>query len=94
MGGSTAWYDLNKDGQRLEYIIRQMNTKMKKLNKEGLNEDNISLYFAYLDRLVKTTNSKVAIAETVLNVKGFLQLAKKQYGALPTEPGVIKVSHE
>lgn len=69
--GSTSWSDLNKDGKRLESIIKQMNT----LQKKSMN--NPDLQFAYIDRLLKATSVKIHVAETVLNVKAILQQAKK-----------------
>ena len=87
---SETWADLTKDGRRLNRIINQLETRMK--NTDVSKPEELSLYFAYLDRLLKATNTKVGIAEIVLNVKGFLALAKKQHGALPTESGVIKVT--
>ena len=83
---ATQWYDLNKDGRRLESIIRQMHTRMKMCELD--NQEQLAKYFAYADRLIRATSQKHSIAETVLNVKGFLALAKKKHGALPTE-GVI-----
>ena len=85
MTGGIAWYDLNRDGRRLESIIKQVRTRMDKEDIEP------SMYLAYLDRLLKATNTKVNIAETVLNVKAFLAQATKEYGKLPSAPGVIEV---
>jgi len=83
---TTPWYDLNKDGKRLESIIKQMHTKMKQCDTD--DPEQLSMYFAYADRLIRATGQKHSIAETVLNVKSFLAIAKKKHGALPTE-GVI-----
>ena len=52
---TTAWSDLNKDGRRLEAIIRDMNTKYWK-------ENNPDMQFSYVDRILKATHEKVAIA--------------------------------
>ena len=81
---NTSWLDLNHDGKRMELILREMRTKSKIAIKEG----NMDLYFAYVDRLIKAQNTKTHLAEIVLNVKGFLALAQKQYGKLPTN-GVL-----
>ena len=87
MVGSTAWSDLNKDGKRLERIIKQMDTNQKK---ESIKDTpNVQLQFAYIDRLIKATHLKVSIAETVLNVKGILQQAKKQGVEKPLEVHII-----
>lgn len=67
---TTAWADLNKDGRRLERIIRHMDRKQK-------NCTDPELQFAYIDRIIKATNSKVNIAEIVLNVKQTLKEAQK-----------------
>ena len=85
---ASGWLDLNKDGRRLESMIREMRSKSKIQFKEG----NTDMYFSYIDRVIKATNTKLSLAETVLNVKGFLALARKQYGALPTR-GVITSDH-
>lgn len=71
MGDNTGWADLNKDGRRLEKIIKQMDTKLNKTT-------NTDLQFGYIDRLIKCTHEKVNIAEIVLNVKATLKEAKKQ----------------
>lgn len=53
-------------------------------------EEGLAMWFAYCDRLIRATGQKTSIAETVLNVKGFLAVAKKKHGALPTEGLVIQ----
>ena len=63
---TTAWSDLNKDGRRLEAIIRDMNTKYWK-------ENNPDMQFSYVDRILKATHEKVAIANQVLAVKQLLK---------------------
>jgi len=40
------WTDLNKDGRRLNRIIRQLESKIK-------NETNDDMKLAYIDRLIK-----------------------------------------
>jgi hypothetical protein len=67
---NTSWADLNIDGRRLEKIIKDMNAKQEK-------ESDFNLRFAYIDRLIKATNTKVNIAEIVLNVKRILKEAEK-----------------
>ena len=68
---STTWADLNRDGRRMESLIKQMNTKQKK-------EKVMSLKFSYINTMIKATVVKVGIAETVLNVNAILKEAKKQ----------------
>jgi hypothetical protein len=80
----TSWLDLNYDGKRMESLIREMRSKAKKASLD----DNHDLFFAYVDRMIKAQNTKLNLAEIVLNVKGFLALAQKQYGKLPTN-GVL-----
>lgn len=82
MGDNTIWSDLNRDGRRLEGIIKQMHTKQK--NEAAKDEPDTQLQFAYIDRLVKLTNLKVHVAETVLGVNEVLKQAKKQGLQKPT----------
>lgn len=63
---NTKWSDLNRDGRRLEGIIKDMNTKYYK-------EQNIDIKMAYADRLLKATATKAKIAEVVLGVKELLK---------------------
>jgi len=66
------WADLNKDGRRLNRIIRQLESKIK-------NETNDELKLAYIDRLIKCTHEKTHLAEIVLGVKEVLKEAKKRF---------------
>lgn len=72
MGENTSWADLNRDGRRMERLIRDMETKYK-------NTDNHDLKMAYFDRLDKATNTKMKLAEIVLGVKKLLRKAEKVY---------------
>jgi len=63
---TTAWSDLNKDGRRLEALLREMNTKFWKET-----DDNMRL--SYIDRIIKATHEKVAIAIQVLGVKQLMK---------------------
>ena len=65
------WTDLNKDGRRLNRIIRQLESKIK-------NETNDELKLAYIDRLIKCTHEKTQLVQIVLGVKEFLKKAKKK----------------
>ena len=49
------WADLNKDGRRLNRIIRQLESKIK-------NETNDEMKLTYIDRLIKCTHEKVHLA--------------------------------
>jgi hypothetical protein len=61
-----AWSDLNKDGRRLEKIIKYCLTMMEK-------EVVFEMKMAWLDRIIKATNTKVHIAEIVLGIKEILR---------------------
>ena len=65
---TTNWSDLNRDGRRLEAIIKQMNTKYWKLV-----DTKPELAFTYFDRILKATHEKVAISNIVLGVKQLLK---------------------
>jgi len=79
---NAIWSDLNRDGRRLERIIKDMHTKMypTEEDKDG-NIINIDiptdLFFSYLDRLLKSTHEKVLIVDRVLAVKKILREADK-----------------
>ena len=68
-----TWTDLNKDGRRLNRIIRQLESKIK-------NESSDELQLAYIDRIIKCTHEKSQLAQTVLGVKEILKEAKKKLG--------------
>ena len=65
------WTDLNKDGRRLNRIIRQLESKIK-------NESNDEMKLAYIDRIIKCTHEKSQLAQIVLGVKELLKEAKKR----------------
>ena len=62
----TKWSDLNRDGRRLEAIIRDMNTKYWTIQDPELK-------LAYADRLLKATHEKVVISDRVLGVQKLLK---------------------
>ncbi len=67
---SVDWADLNIDGRRLKRIIADMDHKQAKIIKNtNPTQDDITLYFAYIDRIIKATNTKAGLAEIVLNIK-------------------------
>lgn len=72
---STSWYDLNRDGKRLEKLIKEMSTKAKNVDWE--NEHAVSIYLSYVDRIIKASTLKVHVAETVLQIKQILAEARK-----------------
>ena len=67
---NTNWADLNRDGRRLERIIKLMETRMKS---EPVAE------LAYLDRLIKLTHEKREVVETVMGVKKLVRKLEKTY---------------
>jgi len=71
---AVKWHDLYADGQRLEYILKQLNKKFKKYTKE----DNEAMMRTYGDSIRKITMDKVNIAKTVLGVEDVINRAKKE----------------
>ena len=71
MGDNTSWADLSRDGRRLERIIKLMETKM------SVPLIETSLWFAYLDRLLKCEHEKAYMAEIVLGIRRVLRKAEK-----------------
>ena len=67
-----TWTDLNKDGRRLNRIIRKLESKIK----NEITNDELKL--AYVDRLIKVTHEKVWVANIVLGVREILKEAKKK----------------
>jgi len=66
------WTDLDKDGRRLNRIIRQLESKIK-------NEANDELKLAYIDRLIKCTHEKSQLAQLALEVNKVLKDARKRF---------------
>ena len=62
---------MNKDGRRLNRIIRQLETRLK-------NETKDEMKLAYIDRILKCTHEKSQLAQIVLGVKEALKEAKKR----------------
>ena len=70
---TVKWHDLYADGQRLEYIIKQLHKKFKKYTKD----DNEAMMRTYADSIRKMTMDKVNIARTVLGVEDVIKKANK-----------------
>jgi len=68
---NTKWSDLNRDGRRLEGIIKDMNTKYWKTT-------DFTMQMAYLDRILKSTVTKIMIVDRVLGVKDILNTKKSE----------------
>jgi len=65
------WTDLNKDGRRLNRIIRQLESKIK-------NETSDEMKLAYIDRIIKATHEKSQLAQIILGVKEILKDTKER----------------
>jgi len=63
---TTNWSDLNRDGRRLEAIIKHMNTKF-------WEEKDPDMMLAYLDRILKATQVKIMTVDRVLGVKQLMK---------------------
>ena len=68
MPNNTKWSDLNKDGRRVEGIIKQMNTVFW-----TQIEKNPDLALSYVDRIVKLEQVKTQLVDRVLGVKKMLK---------------------
>ena len=66
------WTDLNKDGKRMEKVIKICFTEFKK------KENPFDMRMSYVDRMIKATTTKQSLAITVLGVKKSLEDAKKR----------------
>lgn len=66
------WTDLNKDGRRMDRIIKICHKRFN--NKNAPYEEQL----AFLDRLIKCTQTKEKLAITVLGVRAVLEEAKKR----------------
>jgi hypothetical protein len=65
------WTDLNKDGRRMDQIIRLCMTQIKK------KENDHDIILSYMDRLFRATGTKHKLALDVLGVKKILDEARK-----------------
>lgn len=66
------WTDLNKDGRRMEKVIKKCITEFSR------KENTVDIRLAFLDRAIKATTTKQSLAITVLGVKKSLEDAKKR----------------
>jgi hypothetical protein len=66
------WTDLNRDGRRMDKVIRICMTEFKK------KDNPFEMRMSYADRLIKATQTKEKLAITVLGVKAVLDEAKKR----------------
>ena len=77
MGENTSWADLNRDGRRLEKIIKICEKNIEAENRKTPIDDN--RLFGYMDRLSRLTHNKAEIADLVLGVRKMLRKAEKVY---------------
>ena len=70
----TNWHDLYSDGIRIEYVCKQIFTKLKKAAKAG----NDPMVVVYAECLRKLTHEKVDIAKTVLGVEQIIKDKKRE----------------
>lgn len=82
---STKWSDINRDGRRLESIIKAMNTKFHTATNE-------SMKLAYVDRIIKATHEKVEIAKIVLRVDEITKVKPEQLQKKVIDAQLIPVS--
>ena len=81
------WYDIEQRGSRLESIVKQLNTKLRKiLKKEDPTIDEIELALAYIDRIVKVEQSLKPYVEEITGLKKFLELREVKEGIAKTKP--------
>lgn len=73
-----SWTDLAVDGRRLERVIKLCETEIS--NHLNSNDpDKHDLVLAYIDRLIRATNQKEKLADTVLGISHLRKLAEKKY---------------
>jgi hypothetical protein len=71
---NSSWSNLNRDGRRLEQIIKFCYT-MSMDNEKGDSDVRLS----YIDRLLKATHEKVEIAKVVTAVDKLLKAKRSIY---------------
>lgn len=74
MEEQTLWADLNRDGRRLEGVLKMLNTKIHKESKR--ENSNEGLILAYANTLAKITHEKVGIARIVLGIDELIKDVK------------------
>lgn len=86
---NTNWADLNRDGRRLEGIIRMLNTKVHKIAQS--DDGDLNLMVVLASTMVKFTHEKVEIAKTVLRVDEITKVKPEQALKKVIEPQFIPV---
>ncbi len=69
------WTDLNRDGKRIEALIKQLNTRVNPKGNKNNRPEPLSdeLKLAYIQTIIKLTHEKRGIVDTVLQVKELLK---------------------
>ena len=75
MGDNTSWADLNRDGRRLEKLIKMCEGMVETEAKKTPSEDN--RIWGYMDRISKFTSNKKEIADMVLGINKILRKSRK-----------------
>jgi len=69
------WTNLAEDGRRLNKVIHFCDAVIFDKRNKGLSKD---LKLAYIDRLIKATESKSKLVEIVFGIKTSIKRAKEQ----------------
>lgn len=85
--GMSAWTDLDRDGRRLERVIKFCETMIS----DNVKVKDNDLILAYIDRLIKASNQKLAITDMVLGIKMLRRIAEKQYIAEVTHDKLVEL---
>ena len=67
------WTDLNKDGKRLDRLLRMMERKLKKT----IDDDKI---IKYCNSICYLTSKKIELVNIVLGLDELMKKAEKKYG--------------
>ena len=69
------WTDLNRDGRRLDKVIKICFKRIKDSTKK---ETDPAVVLGYIAALNRTTHEKTSLATTVLGIRQVLEEAKKR----------------
>jgi hypothetical protein len=72
------WTDLNRDGKRLDKLIKMLETRVNPSRKRKVMPEPLpdEIKLAYIDRIIKLTHEKRGIVDTVLGVNELLKEMK------------------
>jgi len=74
MGDNTSWADLNRDGRRLERMIKICEANIDSERAKPTPE--LNRIWGYMDRLSRFTTNKKDIADIVLGLNKIIRKAK------------------